>query len=56
MLVAMGGMTLEEFEEGLEEEEQIDWDGDSDDLFKAEFRQHKNAYYMNKLEYAKVTP
>ena len=52
----MGGMTLEEYEEGLDSDEQIDWDGDSDDLFKQEFRHHKNGYYMEKMKYSKVTP
>jgi hypothetical protein len=52
----MGGMTLEEYEEGLEEDELVDWDDDSNDLFDAEFRHHKNGYYMTKMNYSKVTP
>lgn len=29
---------------------------EEDDLMNAEFIQHKNDYYMNKLDYSKVTP
>ena len=53
-LSEMGGMTLEEFEEGLGEEEKVDWDGNPDELFNMEFRHHKNGYYMTKMNYAKV--
>ncbi|GLV41654.1 pacman [Carabus blaptoides fortunei] len=31
-------------------------DTEEDDLMNAEFIQHKNDYYMNKLDYSKVTP
>lgn len=33
-----------------------DGDSDEDSTFFAEFSQHKNDYYINKLEYEKVTP
>lgn len=34
----------------------VDIDSDEESTIFQEFAQHKNDYYMNKLEYAKVTP
>ena len=39
-----------------EEEEEVSADTeDEDDLFNAEFRHHKANYYMEKMDYVKVT-
>ncbi len=44
-----------EIEEEEEEEEADDEEYDPQEMFNAEFRRHKNHYYMDKMKYTQVT-
>ena len=46
---------MDEERESVMKAEKRDVDDDSQSLFEVEFRNHKNAYYMDKLQVKTVT-